>query len=589
MLTALTLLCGTALGYNVRTIINADEFIQLSNDVKNGNTYNGTTIFLGSDIDFSGKTFEPIGPNKNTPFLGTFDGQNHIISNLEMDVTSTSAGLFGHSTGTTIKNVILDSTCKFFITKPSGNTYFGGIIGYCGSKNSTCIIENCVNMASVFINCEKCTTLYAGGVAGFLYSFNDNIVSMKNCANYGTIQIDKSNHSVYTGGVVGHFSSHINHTIYLQNSVNYGSITINYESLYIYTGGISGYIQYTTMENCVSGGKISMLNKDAANYAGSLVGTVYSNSIIKNCIWTSDVGFSDPNGQGNPTVKNSYLSLVNKTTVEFLNAFSSTNNWNKWILNSKSSKIKFIINNGKSFTLSNQLILLPDANIFSILVFDGWFTDSFCTEKFDLSAIEKDTTLYALYGYIVSVVFNGTGGTVSKHLKSVSCYNPYGDLPTAKRDNNKFLWWYRLDQDNPIIVKEDSKVVVPRLHYIYAAWEINTVTFLLNSDDDDESTVIDSYTVKYNQDITYPKNPKRKGYKFAGWDKNIVNTQGMDVVIKAMWNENNGGNGGAIAAGILVPLFVIVVCVIVYVVYKRRHANPYQYTLTDEAAENAKL
>ena len=41
-------------------ISNSDELIEFSNSVNDGTNFKGTTVFLNSDIDLSGKTFEPI-------------------------------------------------------------------------------------------------------------------------------------------------------------------------------------------------------------------------------------------------------------------------------------------------------------------------------------------------------------------------------------------------------------------------------------------------------------------------------------------------------------------------------------------------
>ena len=48
-------------------------------------SFEGTTVFLDTDIDFSGdlsEQFEPIGKNSSS-FNGTFDGQGYTISDLQ--------------------------------------------------------------------------------------------------------------------------------------------------------------------------------------------------------------------------------------------------------------------------------------------------------------------------------------------------------------------------------------------------------------------------------------------------------------------------------------------------------------------------
>lgn len=55
---------GVVYGANEYHISNADQLIAFSNAVNSGATYNGTTVFLTSDIDLTGKTMNPIGTEK---------------------------------------------------------------------------------------------------------------------------------------------------------------------------------------------------------------------------------------------------------------------------------------------------------------------------------------------------------------------------------------------------------------------------------------------------------------------------------------------------------------------------------------------
>ena len=61
---ALLLLLGRAEEFRIN---NAEELIDFSNNVNNGGNYSGTTVYLGSDIDFTpplSQQFEPIGNDK---------------------------------------------------------------------------------------------------------------------------------------------------------------------------------------------------------------------------------------------------------------------------------------------------------------------------------------------------------------------------------------------------------------------------------------------------------------------------------------------------------------------------------------------
>ena len=163
----LAALCQGVLGEGELHIRDASDLIEFSKNVSLGTNYKGTTVFLDADIDFSGglsEQFEPIGMNSNSNyFQGTFNGQGHTINNLEIKSSSSQyVGLFGYSSGGTIKNVVLDSSCSVVSScSDSSEAYVGGIVGYC----SYCTIESTVNMASVsFTGNTSNSNLYLGGI-----------------------------------------------------------------------------------------------------------------------------------------------------------------------------------------------------------------------------------------------------------------------------------------------------------------------------------------------------------------------------------------------------------------------------------------
>ena len=71
-----------------------------------------TTFGLANNIDATGTSnwnsgtgFSPVG-NSTTPFTGTFDGNSYTISDLFINLPSTSnVGLFGYTSGATLENV----------------------------------------------------------------------------------------------------------------------------------------------------------------------------------------------------------------------------------------------------------------------------------------------------------------------------------------------------------------------------------------------------------------------------------------------------------------------------------------------------
>ena len=68
-------------------IHSASEFIAFAKD---SSDYSGTTVYLESDLDFSGGLSEQFKPKDK--FIGVFDGQGHTISNLKMKSSSRYVG-----------------------------------------------------------------------------------------------------------------------------------------------------------------------------------------------------------------------------------------------------------------------------------------------------------------------------------------------------------------------------------------------------------------------------------------------------------------------------------------------------------------
>ena len=52
----------------------ADDLIAVSNKVNAGTTFSGTTIYLNADLDFSGKSINPMAGESTRSFQGSFDG-----------------------------------------------------------------------------------------------------------------------------------------------------------------------------------------------------------------------------------------------------------------------------------------------------------------------------------------------------------------------------------------------------------------------------------------------------------------------------------------------------------------------------------
>ncbi len=181
------------------TIGSAEALSSFATMVAEGNTFEGKTINLGSDVDLyllkdNGEraSFPTIG-TAHEPFKGTFDGNGHAIENLyqsgwdfgyEWGVYG-SVGLFGGLENATVKNVNLVG----FETFVEG----GDVAGVAGSVEGDCTFENIV--------IEDCTmATYNNGCGG--------IVGWAGAGNY-TFKDIKIDEDTVLGGLWGSFDSSI--------------------------------------------------------------------------------------------------------------------------------------------------------------------------------------------------------------------------------------------------------------------------------------------------------------------------------------------------------------------------------------------
>ena len=156
-------------------------------------TFEGKTIEIIADIDLSdvcsplAGSWAPI-----QSFRGTFNGNNHTISNLYSKTTG-STGLFLSVSGATIKDITIHGT---IISSEAG--YVGGI----ASTASSTLFENCISA----VNITTSTTgnfACSGGVVG--YSNNSKYIA---CQSTGYIcdTIDEWEWNDYVGGIAGNTS-----------------------------------------------------------------------------------------------------------------------------------------------------------------------------------------------------------------------------------------------------------------------------------------------------------------------------------------------------------------------------------------------
>jgi len=211
--------------------------------VNSGINFKGETVKLGADIVMdSSLVFSPIGVSNTVGFDGTFDGQGHTISGININLTDTrNVGLFGYAcTNSDIKNFTLTNSTIVNTGSGSGNTGIvvgvgkgnisgvkiaedvtlttdsnpsAGFIGIFDNSGKTRTISNCWFAGNI-----HSSTTRSGAFAGRVYKGNLNI---ENCLNTGNI-----NASGKVGGFVGSgYGSEETPVIHIKNSLDMGTVS----------------------------------------------------------------------------------------------------------------------------------------------------------------------------------------------------------------------------------------------------------------------------------------------------------------------------------------------------------------------------
>ena len=322
-------------------IKNKEDLTKFSEEVNNGNNFEGIEVELQNDIELQGNEdnqWIPVGfsnasggnnieeDDTRCSFKGTFNGNGYYISGIYIDSDRFLCGLFGVNEGIIENLTIKDSYIK------SSSSYVGGITAY-----NAGVIKNCTNYGQIICDTSAGT---AGGIAGYTtvgeiiecknmgkvkgktgynagitgFCFMGNIVK---CVNYGEIENEKS-----AGGIVGCFQ-----TSDMYECINRGTVkAINN------AGGIIGYIKrYATMEYCYNTGKVENYSESSKSNIGGIIGycNLYTDHIIDSCYSIGEIKYvtnneicvgqviGSINKEQNPLIKNVYY--LNKENLKAYN------------------------------------------------------------------------------------------------------------------------------------------------------------------------------------------------------------------------------------------------------------------------------
>ncbi|RKY10303.1 MAG: hypothetical protein DRP56_01395, partial [Planctomycetota bacterium] len=280
--------------FQIATVAHLNEMHYHSEDY-------GKHFEMTADVDMSAYTYStavisPDTDNTNTSFggvkfSGSFNGKDHIISNLTINTAGAGndyLGLFGQieNSNCLIHNIGLVNVS---ITGAYESFWLGALCGH----NESATINNCYATGSI-------TASRGDYIAGLCGSITDGIIS--NC--HANVTISKDSHrSLNIGGLCGYM-----HLSNISNCYAAGNITGGYDSNYI--GGLCGQNSGGNISNCYAAGDIS--GGDDSLYVGGFCGS--NGGDITNCfaigsVTTADVGIGGLCGSNtNGNIRNSFAA-----------------------------------------------------------------------------------------------------------------------------------------------------------------------------------------------------------------------------------------------------------------------------------------
>ena len=258
--------------YQISTADQLKLFREIVNGAGGQTQNRGAYAVLTADIDLNNEPWTPIGPDRDSAYTGTFDGQGHTVKNLSVtvNVQPGRAGLFGCVKDGTIRKLTVAGS----VSCTANQGWCGGIAGYAMDET----IENCASLCTV-----SCTGIDArvGGIVG-LVDYNSRTLIIRDCYNIGKITGRSDNGSGDAGGICGFYMN----------------------------GKIS---------NCYNVGEIT-----GSGYVSKIAVSAYNDSRPTNCYYLSDTD-TDLNGTAKTAAE-----FANGDVLEELKAGQRDNNADPW-------------------------------------------------------------------------------------------------------------------------------------------------------------------------------------------------------------------------------------------------------------------
>lgn len=339
----------TADAFRIETVEDVEIFGDL---ISAGYTFAGKTVYLENDLDFAGINFKPLGatsgknddpPDYTRAFQGTFDGQKHVFSNVNIHCMYYTVGLFPVLYGATIKDFGLDG---------------GSVEGYGVVGAISAYADYGVQMTNVW---SSANVYGLSNVSGIVVNMrqNDAVVAPKltNVACYGMI----------SGGdyLYGISSGKENATLQTENTV-FGGIL----DLHVKTNNSTPFVSYseTTMTGVASGyytteeaemKTIYVTDVEAVRFNKKAFRNgefaTYMNAQSEAPVWTQKYGYAVPFADENNATPIAVTVNDNTVYTDYAGKLEGLETGSYWYLN---GALTALVDMPESFTEEGTVLTL---------------------------------------------------------------------------------------------------------------------------------------------------------------------------------------------------------------------------------------
>ena len=490
---------------------------------------------LTADLDLAHQSWTPIGVGEKT-FAGTFDGGNHVVSNLYINAEdiiekfngdktkAKNLGFIGNFSGT-VQNLILENVeilgygSGIIKNNHDDPVSIGAVVGWQNGRNS--LIEGCAAAGQI-------TTSGKGqAVGGLVGSISNGVV--RNCIS--SVNMDANGDNVYVGGIVGDFLDK-------KGVVNISSC--------VYAGEVLSANGNESAVGAVAGrkpnGNNGSLTLSAVYYDEELGSGIGSGGSVSGISAVEDVNAETVactlnGGQmvNGACSKDSPWAVGESSLI--LNGYGSDGVMVTFDAKSGSfpggAKTKKLILKGK--TITPEEISIP---VHADSAFAGWSLNKNATEPdADLGSVSASVTIYAVWYPIFTITFSAAPGTYAdgqtvvktvKVAKGDMISVTGMDVPATYVKNGTTLYFTGWSNEQKEFEANYDITASDTLHLdglvatgnmtFYAAWtkaQTFTVTYNANGHG---KTKIDFVNVEKGEKITEPPAPTpNAGYVYSGW------------------------------------------------------------------------